>query len=151
MCRSKRRRAGIRLSRAATALLVCCALSSATLAEDAPLAIARATTVDCKGVIDLMSTAPGVVVVDNRKQADFDSGHIEGAIRVLDTDPTPERLSAAVTSKATPVLFYCNEVKCGSAANATAKAVEWGYASVYYYADGIHDWKAHHQLPLVTR
>jgi len=120
------------------------------LAEDAPLEINGAKTVNCNGVLDLIVTTPGLVVIDNRTQADFDSGHIEGAIRILDTDMTQELLAGAVKSKESPVVFYCNGVKCGRAAHATAKALEWGYAKVYYYAEGILDWKAN-QLPLVTQ
>lgn len=134
---------------AATALILCFA-STPTLAEDAPTNITGAQTVDCQGVIELISTMPGLVIVDNRKQADFDSGHIEGAVRILDTDMTKEQMTSAVQSKTTPLLFYCNGVKCGRAANAVTKAVQWGYTNIYYYALGITDWKAN-QLPLVTK
>jgi len=140
-----------RMSRlAAAALLICCGLSFPSRSEDAPLEIKGAKTVDCHGVVDLIETTPGLTVIDNRTQADFDSGHIEGAIRILDTDMTQELLAGAVKSKESPVVFYCNGVKCGRAAHATAKALEWGYAKVYYYAEGILDWKAN-QLPLVTQ
>jgi rhodanese-related sulfurtransferase len=132
------------------ALLLCCALSVPSAAEDAPLQIRGAKTVDYKGVVELITTTPDLIVIDNRKQADFDSGHIEGAFNILDTDMTKELLADAARSKETPVLFYCNGVKCGRAANATAKAVEWGYANVFYYAEGIHEWKIN-QLPLVTK
>lgn len=134
----------------AAVLLVAFGFSNA-LAEDAPMKIAGATTLDSKGVIDLISTTPGVAIVDNRTKADFESGHIEGAVNILDTDMVAESaLSGVVKSKAAAVLFYCNGVKCGRAAKATAKAVEWGYSRIYYYALGIHDWKENH-FPLVTR
>jgi len=124
---------------------------SLSLAQEAPMEIEGATTLDAKGVIDLILTTPGLVVVDTRTKTDFEGGHIEGAINILDTDITSAgRLAGAVTSKSTPVLFYCNGVKCGRAAKATVKAVEWGYSKVYYYALGINDWKSV-QLPLVTR
>jgi hypothetical protein len=45
------------------ALLLCCALSVPTLAEDAPLEIAGAKTLEYRGVIDLISTTPGLVIV----------------------------------------------------------------------------------------
>lgn len=134
----------------AAVFLVAIGLSSA-LAQDAPMNIAGATTLDSKGVIDLISTTPGVAIIDNRTKADFDDGHIEGAVNITDTDMVSESaLSGVVKSKAAPVLFYCNGVKCGRAAKATAKAVEWGYSRIYYYALGIQDWKAN-QFPLVTR
>ena len=113
--------------------------------------IPGARTVDSRGVIDLISTTAGVTIVDNRTKADFDGGHIEGAVNIPDTEMTTEAVLAAVArSKDTPVLFYCNGVKCGRAAKATAKAVQWGYSRVYYYALGILDWKDN-QFPLVTR
>jgi len=135
---------------AAAALLLCCALSPPSRAEDAPLEIKGAKTVDCHSVINLIVTTPELAIIDSRTQADFDGGHIEGATRILDTDMTQERLAGAVKSKESPVVFYCNGVKCGRAAHATAKAIEWGYVQVYYYAEGIVDWKAN-QLPLVTQ
>jgi rhodanese-related sulfurtransferase len=134
---------------AAGVLLFAFGLSQAW-AQDAPMEIVGAKTLDSKGVIDLISTTPGVAVIDNRTKADFDSGHIEGAVNIIDTDMTEESALARVAkSKATPLLFYCNGVKCGRAAKATAKAVGWGYSHVYYYALGILDWKAN-QFPLVT-
>ena len=112
--------------------------------------IEGARTLDSKGVIELISTTPDVVIIDNRTKADFDSGHIEGAVNIVDTSLTADSAFAGVVkSKATPLLFYCNGVKCGRAAKATAKAVGWGYSHVYYYALGIPDWKAN-QFPLVT-
>jgi len=138
------------MSRLAAAALAVSFSFSATLAQDAPMEIKGATTLDSKGVIHLISATPDLVVIDNRIRADFESGHIEGAVNVLDTDLTDEpALARVVKSKATPVLFYCNGVKCGRAAKATARAVEWGYSQVYYYALGLQDWKANH-LPLVT-
>lgn len=123
---------------------------SQVLAQDASMQIKGAKTVDSKGVIELISTTPDLAIIDNRTKADFDSGHIEGAVNIVDSDMTAESvLAGVVQSKAAPVLFYCNGVKCGRAAKATAKAVGWGYSHVYYYALGIPDWKAN-QFPLVT-
>jgi rhodanese-related sulfurtransferase len=134
---------------AGAAVLLLAGLSCA-LAQDAPLTIPGAKTLDAKGVIELIAATPGLAIVDNRTKADFDSGHIEGAVNILDADMTAESvLAGAVKTKGTPVLFYCNGVKCGRAAKATARAVGWGYANVYYYALGIHDWKEN-QFPLVT-
>jgi hypothetical protein len=62
----------LRLQALAAVLLVSFGLSNA-LAQDAPMEIAGATTLDSKGVIDLVSTTPGVAIVDNRTKADFDN------------------------------------------------------------------------------
>lgn len=108
--------------------------------EDAPLQIAGATTVDTEQVITLVTGKPDLVILDNRHAEDFTAGAIEGAKRLLDTDVDAESLAQAVPNKSTPVLFYCNGLKCGRAARAAAKAVGLGYSGVYYYALGMKEW-----------
>lgn len=120
-------------------------------AADAPLDIKGATTVDAKGVIGLVESAKGLVILDNRREPDYVAGHIEGAVRLLDDDMTDVAvLAKVVPAKDTPVLFYCNGLKCGRAAKAAEKAVGWGYAKVYYYAKGLEEWRAE-GLPLVSK
>jgi len=117
--------------------------------EDAPMQIAGATTVGAEQVVDLIRREPKLVIVDARHIGDYKAGAIEGAINLLDTDMTAEKLATLASERNTPVLFYCNGVKCGRAANAVVKALSWGYSNVYYYALGMMEWKAKH-LPLVT-
>lgn len=118
-------------------------LASIAHAADAPLEIAGAKTVDAAAVIDLVQADAALVIIDNRKEADYNAGHIQGAVHLVDTDITaPEVLAKVVPSKETPVLFYCNGLKCGRAANATRLAVEWGYGKVHYYAKGMEEWRA---------
>lgn len=109
---------------------------------DAPMTIAGATTVDAKAVIALVEGKPDLVIVDTRRAEDYAGGFIEGAVRVLDTDLTEAVLARHVKEKTTPVLFYCNGVKCGRAAKATEMAVRWGYTQVHYYALGMEEWRA---------
>jgi rhodanese-related sulfurtransferase len=119
------------------------------LASEAPLSIRGATTVTADDLIALVQTSSDLIIVDNRTVADYESGHIEGALHLIDTEITDEAaLSRLVKAKDAPILFYCNGVKCGRAANATAKAVAWGYSRVYYYALGMAEWKKR-GLPLV--
>ncbi|MGY6634534.1 MAG: rhodanese-like domain-containing protein [Alkalilacustris sp.] len=138
------RRAAITL--AAASLLV----ATATLA-DAPTHIDGATTVDADGVIALITDHPDLVILDNRREGDYAAGHIEGAVRLIDTDMTgPDVLAAHVPTTDTPVLFYCNGLACGRAANAVQMAVGWGYGNVHYYALGMEEWSTL-GLPVVTR
>ncbi len=123
---------------------------SPALAKEAPRNIPGATTVNHEGVVEAITSLPKLVVIDSRRKSDFDSGHIEGAINILDTNMTDENaLASVVKTKSTPVLFYCNGLSCGRAANATKKAVQWGYTKVFYYAEGLHEWKRE-SLPLET-
>lgn len=130
----------------AIAAILCLALPAA--AQDAPMEIAGAKTVNAGQIFDLVSKTPNIVILDNRKPEDFAAGHIEGAIRLIDTDVSSETLAKYIPAKDTPVLFYCNGVKCGRAAKATEKAVQLGYTQVYYYALGMDEWNTQH-LPLV--
>ena len=124
-------------------------IAQSARADDAPLAIKGAITIGADDVIALVQTSPNLTMVDNRAVADYEAGHIEGAVHLVDSDITGETvLARIVKSKDAPVLFYCNGVKCGRAANATAKAVSWGYTKVYYYALGMAQWKER-GLPLV--
>lgn len=135
------------------------ALAGATLAAflalpalaDAPMEIAGANTVDAEGVIALITDVPDLVILDNRREADYAAGHIEGAIRLIDSDITgPEVLASVVASPDAPVLFYCNGLACGRAAAAVEMAVAWGYSNVHYYALGMDEWRAL-GLPLMTQ
>lgn len=117
---------------------------------DAPMSISGATTVDADGVIELITGTPGLVILDNRREADYAAGHIEGAIRLIDTDISgPDVLVAHGVEPDTPVLFYCNGLSCGRAANAAEMAVGWGYSNVHYYALGMGEW-SELGLPVVS-
>jgi rhodanese-related sulfurtransferase len=123
-------------------------LGASALAQDAPMQINGATTVNAKQIFDLIDKHPNLVILDNRKEEDFAAGRIEGAIRMIDTDVSAETLAKHIASKNTPVLFYCNGVKCGRAAKATEKALHLGYTKVFYYALGMDEWNKE-ALPLV--
>jgi rhodanese-related sulfurtransferase len=125
------------------------ALTVPALANEAPTDIKGAKTLNADGVIELIQKTSNVVILDNRSAADYEAGHIEGAVRLIDTDITDEAvLAKVVKAKNTPVLFYCNGLKCGRAAKATEKALGWGYSNVHYYALGLEEWKQR-KLPLV--
>jgi rhodanese-related sulfurtransferase len=117
-------------------------------AQDAPLQIKGATTVDAKQIPGLVAKHAKLVIIDNRKAEDYEAGHIKGAIRLIDTDVSAETLAKVLPTKDTPVLFYCNGLKCGRAAKATEKAIQFGYTTVFYYALGMDEWKQL-ELPLV--
>ena len=115
----------------------------------APATIAGATTVDAAQVIEIIDEVDDLVIVDSRKVKDFVAGRIDGSINIISTDTNAETLGAALESKDSPVLFYCNGVKCGRAAVAAEIAVEAGYTKVYYYYNGMAEWKEQ-GLPVVT-
>lgn len=123
-------------------------LSAPVQAQEAPMTIAGTKTVNADQIIDLVTKKPNLVILDNRKPEDFAAGHIEGAVRLIDTDVTADSLAKAVKTKDTPVLFYCNGLKCGRAAKAAEFAAKEGYKDIYYYALGLEEWSKK-GLPLV--
>ncbi|WP_029030883.1 rhodanese-like domain-containing protein [Salinarimonas rosea] len=133
----------------AAGILLAAGLATSAHADLAPLEIEGATTLDADGVIELVTSTPSLVILDNRSQGDYDAGHIEGAVRLIDTDIASEADIVAHAAKDDPVLFYCNGLSCGRAANAVIKAVGYGYSDVYYYALGMEEWKER-GLPLVS-
>jgi len=124
----------------ATAAAMILGLALPAMAQEAPMQINGATTVNAQQVVELVSGNPNLVILDNRKAEDFGAGHIEGAIRLIDTDISAESLAKHISAKNAPVLFYCNGLKCGRAAKASEKAIQLGYQKVYYYALGMEDW-----------
>jgi rhodanese-related sulfurtransferase len=130
----------------AAAMLVGLVVSAS--AQDAPMQIKGATTVNAKQIFTLIDKYANLVILDNRKLEDFASGHIEGATRLIDTEVSAETLAKHIATKDMPALFYCNGVKCGRAAKATEKAIELGYTNVFYYALGMDEWNKE-GLPLV--
>lgn len=139
----------IRFALTVVSVVLTLGFAKAALAGDGPLSITGATTVNADDLLALVQTSSDLIIVDNRTIADYESGHIEGALHLIDTEMSDEAvLARVVKDKDAPILFYCNGVKCGRAANATTKAVEWGYSRVYYYALGMAEWKKR-GLPLV--
>jgi rhodanese-related sulfurtransferase len=129
-------------------LLLALGAPDSVAAAEAPLTIQGAHTVDAERIVALIDSTPGLVIIDSRKPEDFAAGAIEGAISLTDTEMTKDKLVKIAPNRAKPILFYCNGLKCGRAANAVTKAVNWGYKDVYYYALGMAEWQER-GLPLV--
>lgn len=55
-----------------------------------------------------MKAEPGTIILDSRSAEAFAMGHIDGAINVNFSDFTEEKLAAAIPSKDTRILIYCN-------------------------------------------
>ncbi len=117
------------------------AACGAALAEGkVPDSIPGTTRVSAEEVIGLVEKHDDLVIVDARKRSDFAKGHIDGAVSLPDTETTPESLAAVVPNKDTPVLFYCNGVKCGRSVTSAKLAIKWGYRKVYWFRGGVEEW-----------
>ena len=127
-------------------------LSAATAWAEKPFApesIAGTTRVTAETVVDLVGSLPDLVIIDNRHAVEFEKGHIEGAVNLLDTNLQRADLARLAPGLDKPLLFYCNGERCLRSTHAAHMAVEWGYKRVYWFRGGWQEW-LDKQLP-VTR
>ena len=102
-----------------------------------PEHIDGATIVDAAGLIETATQIPGLILIDSRIPADHKEGFIEGSASLPDTDTDCDSLAGIVPALSSPVLFYCNGIKCGRSATTAIIAVECGYTRVYWFRNGI--------------
>ena len=89
-------------------------------------------------------------IIDSIKKTEYVKGHIEGAVRLLETDITEADLAAIVPEKDMTILFYCNGVRCLRSSNAITRAKQWGYTSLVWFRGGWKEW-SDKRLPVVTQ
>lgn len=83
-----------------------------------------------------MMTAGGVTIVDVRTQAEYDGGHVPGAI-VVPVESIGDAMPAALPDKDATLLVYCHSGR--RSAIASDKLAALGYQHVYDFG-GIQDW-----------
>ena len=131
------------------ALLVCSLHLQAGTKPDVPENIEGASNLSAEQVIELILSNPGLVIIDSRKKTEYVKGHIEGSINILNTQLTESDLQKVLPDKSAQVLFYCNGNRCMRSADATRKALSWGYNRVYWFRGGWKEW-TNKKLPVIT-
>jgi rhodanese-related sulfurtransferase len=134
------------------ALLLLFVCGEILCAEDKPYApeqVEGATIVSAEEAIELILADPELVVVDARKKTEFIKGHIEGAVNILNTELTRERLEAVAPDPGRHLMFYCNGVRCLRSSDSIEKAIGWGYRNIYWLRGGWKEW-TEKRLPVVT-
>ena len=133
-------------------LLFSLALPSQTVpANDkivSPEQIKGTTIVDAEGLIEIATQLPGLVLIDSRITADRKEGFIEGSISLPDAETSCDSLAQAVPILTSPILFYCNGIKCGRSAKAAVIAVDCRYTNIYWFRNGMEEWQEK-EFPLV--
>lgn len=84
----------------------------------------------------LMDTETGYVILDVRSQAEYETGHIEGALLIPDYE-VAERASFDLPDKDQLILVYCRTGRRSKLAAETL--VSLGYTNVKEFG-GIYDW-----------
>ena len=113
-----------------------------------PPAIEGAVTIDAEQLIALVVEHQDTVLIDSRIGVDRADGYIEGSAPLVDTKTDCDSLSGLIATRTTPVIFYCNGVRCERSGRAAGIAVACGYRDVYWFRGGIEEWRAK-EFPLI--
>ncbi len=124
-----------------------CLLNSALADQLAPGHVNGAETIDTATAKSFLDR--GYPFIDVRGLENFNAGHIPGA-RHLPVKSDFDRQSLyAIATQNDPIVIYCNGIHCMGSSVAAQKAVDWGWTKVFYYREGMPDWKLH-GLPIQT-
>lgn len=115
----------------------------------APASIPGAIIVSAEEVVELTLSRPELVIIDSRKKSEYTKGHIEGAVNLLNTAIRREDLMTLCPDKTTPIVFYCNGIRCLRSSDSIRKAMDWGYRNVFWFRGGWKEW-ADKRLPVIT-
>lgn len=110
--------------------------------DDAPLSIPGTTKVFAEDILDLAEKIPNLILIDARIRGDRNQGYIEGSVSLPDIDTDCAALEKRIPTKITPVLFYCNGIKCGRSVISSRIAIECGYSNIYWFRGGFEEWAA---------
>lgn len=136
-----------------TIFLCIAVLLSPTLHADqkpyAPETIQNVTIVSAEEAIEMILASPDLVVIDSRKKTEYQKGHIEGAINILNTNLKQADLENISPDKSKEILFYCNGTRCLRSTDSIKKAKTWGYTNLIWFRGGWKEW-TEKRLPVVT-
>lgn len=107
-----------------------------------------ATRVNAEQLLELLNNQTDTTLIDARSPVDRKHGYIEGSISLPNYETSCLSLDELTQSRAAPIAFYCNGIKCGRSAVSAGIAIDCGYSSVYWFRGGIEEWKQRH-YPLV--
>ena len=112
--------------------------------------------VDAKKVQELQ--AGGALIVDTRKASEFGEGSIKGAISVpYDPEKSAKEVGfdskmdkfdlTKLADKNAKIVVFCNAGSCWKSYKSAVVLADNGYKNVYWYREGVPDWKAR-KLPM---
>lgn len=116
--------------------------------KEVPQFIEGTVRVSAEEMIELVEKHDNLVIIDSRKKSDVAKGYIEGSISLPNTETNGGSLASKVENKGTPVVFYCNGIKCGRSGKAAKIALAEGYSKIFWFRGGMQEWEAK-GLPVV--
>ncbi len=124
-----------------------CATSAETLPDltrgkiIVPDEIPGVETLTAEGVIEKANSNDKLIIIDARINKDRASGYIEESLSLPDINTDCDALKKIVENKKTPLLFYCNGVKCGRSVIAIKIAKSCGYKNLSWFRGGFEEWQ----------
>jgi len=138
---SKLRYTQLRISHLLLQLVLVSFTSHALAEKDEPKFIPGTTKVTAEEVLDLATEISDLIIVDSRIHADRKQGYIEGSVSLPDLETNCASLAGIIPRKISPVLFYCNGIKCGRSVIASKIALGCGYKNIYWFRGGFSEWQ----------
>ncbi len=117
---------------------------------DTPANIPGTTKIDAEDVFTLVEKFPELLIIDARIRVDRFQGYLEGSISLPDVETNCASLGKVISSKNSPVIFYCNGAKCGRSGNSSKVATKCGYKNIYWFRGGFEEWKLKN-LPFIKK
>ena len=136
---------------------LCFLAAGAAFAADTPTEAPKGVVlVDAKKVQELQ--AGGATIVDTRKASEFGEGSIKGAISVpydpeksakeAGFDPKVDKFDMSkLPNKDAKIVLFCNAGSCWKSYKSAVVLASNGYKHVFWYREGVPDWKAR-KLPM---
>ena len=112
---------------------------SVVVAQESPLTVDGATSIDAHQAKELYDQS--VYFIDVRTQDLWETGRIPGAIFLEFFSEFEEENLVQIADKSDKLVIYCAGPSCKRSSKACAKAVSWGYTSVYYFRGGFPAWQ----------
>lgn len=98
-------------------------------------------TLSAEGLIEKANNTEGLIIIDSRISKDRAIGYIEDSVSLPDINTNCDTLKKLIKNKQTPLLFYCNGVKCGRSVVAVKIAKSCGYKNLSWFRGGFEEWQ----------
>jgi len=123
-------------------LVITIALTAHMVIAALPISQTRADTiteVTTSELQTMLDFGKELMLVNTLSPLEFNDAAIPGSVN-MPFEYLREGRSTLPEDLATPILFYCQGVKCTKAPNTAALAASMGYTNIYLYREGISAW-----------
>jgi len=91
---------------------------------------------------------PETVVIDARLAADYEKGHLDGAINLpVDANDALWEETVAKIPRGRPIVAYCQSLVCKYAEEVSTRLIEEGYSDIVIFKGGWAEWVEKHGKP----